>query len=1070
MSPLKRLLLLWFIVSTQPLFAAERWRDGLTEQNGLVVEVGSRSRLAELVAASGRIGLAVLPHETEAEKARGEWGTKGLLGQVSAVAWQGRIPVNDRSALHVVVDAAAIQDCTDAEILRVLQPGGRAWIGKGETWRSLTGKKPPGIDDWGQYNYDASASEVSSDRLVGPARGLQWVSGPQTKSKKGVRISDGVCVSIEKSEGADAESLVGRDAWSGLVLWRRDDVVPGSRYGWIAGLGRVFFYPESKQNEAPARSMVVLDLHTGRDVAKLDEGIRLDVPKELPRDARERQSIFRPLAAKTEDVVARLTDDGLLVQVMEETVVVLDVKNGKRLWRHERDEGRYMHPVVLGDSVYLCEGVPVRSYSYTHWPALKLSGVVAFGLRDGKQRWHLPWKGDPTVVYNLAGGAGHLVGSCRADERKGDHTVLVIRAEDGHLVYSGQTAVHRGSLGGGHSAARSFIAGDRLWTHTIVSLPGSVSLANPAANDKADLRYSRLPRPVGCTAYRAAGDWIFGSLSAFSLTGDARVYHTDVARTACDVGAFPAQGLQYITPNHCFCQPYVPGSAAFHPRPFAGPEDNGRLARGTARPAPVRDDPDGWPMFLRDNRRSAWTNSNIDNDLKLAWTQDVGRIANPSHGPHETITRSWNDHWFIQGPITQPTVAEGVLVFGLSHQHQVLACDPATGEERWRVPVDGRIDSAPTIYRGLVLAGTRMGSIYALNRDTGELVWRFRAAPRHDTLIADGQVESVWPCFGSVNVDERGVMAVAGRHTDTDGGLWWWRLDPATGEVQGQGRFGADELKMQTYGGGNPGRTIATGSNTPAVMTVGRNAIPSGQNGRIGNPSYGHFLLAGVHARRNEKGDLTDDNALWPEGGGGERERAFWRVRHQTGILVPGNQGLLHRPGYLGGYKLAAYSLTQGIFYAWKKETGDFVMVGGANMLQHRGGSGGGTLRRLRRFPEVESREVPLAKDPRRTTRRIRGAETLWELPDHKQPWRGTGCSALAVAGDTALVGFTISNRDRWREREEQANRVRLISMKDGSTLADLPLPSPPVTSGLAVAHGRVYVSCSDGTLCCFGP
>ena len=1029
-------------------FAAEPWRDGESMgQNGLVVEIGSASCMVDLIGDAGRIGLVITSNEVEANRVRGELATKGLLGQVTVVAWYGRIPVNDHCVLSMVVDESKVSDCSDDEIHRVLRPGGKAWIGSGDRWRSVFGERPKGIDDWGQYNYDASASEVSSDRVVGPARGLQWVSGPQSKSKKGVRVSDGVCVSIERYEGAKTESLVARDAWSGLTLWQRDDVVPGSRYAWIVGQRRVFFYPHAEKYQAPPRSMVVLDLHTGKDVAELVEGITIEVPDHLPKDPRQRRKALLALSSQSDDVVARLTDDGLLVQVMESKVVVLDTSTGKRLWQHQLDAGRYMHPVVLDDAVYLCEGELVRSYSYTHWPAIHLSGVVAFGLRDGKQRWRVPWRDDATVVYNLSGGNGHLVGSCRADVNKGEHIAIVMRAADGHLVHAGGTAVHRGSLGGGHSAARSFITGDRLWTHTIVSLPGSVSLTNPGSKDLADLRYSKLLRPVGCTAYRVAGDWVFGSLSAYSLNGDARVYHTDVARTACDVGAFPAHGLQYITPNHCFCQPYVPGTAAFHSRAFEGPEAIDRLTRGSAKPAPSRDDPDGWPMFLRDNRRSAWTTSSIKSDLKLAWS--IQPATDPTH---QVVRQSWNDHWFIQGGVTQPSVAEGVAVVGLSHRHQVLACDPATGKERWRFTVDGRIDSAPTIHRGTVLVGTRMGSVYALNRDTGELIWRFFAAPRLDTIVADGQVESAWPCFGSVNVDEHGVLAVAGRHTDSDGGLWWWRLDPTTGDVRGQGRFGADTLKVQTFGGSNPGRQIPTGSNTPAVMTDD------------------HFLLAGVHATRDDHGNLIDDNSLWPEGKGGEREREFWKVRHQAGVLVPGNQGLLHRPGYLGGYKLAAYSLTQAKMYAWNHESGDFVMLGGANTLSHRGGRGDGTLRRLRRFPEIEIRQVPLPKDPSRTRRLIRGAETHWELLDHKQPWRDFGGSALAVAGDVVLMGFTISNRDRHRERAEQADRVRLLSMKDGSTLADLPVSAQPVTSGIAVSNSRVYVSCVDGSLHCFAP
>ena len=119
----------------------------------------------------------------------------------------------------------------------------------------------------------------------------------------------------------------------------------------------------------------------------------------------------------------------------------------------------------------------------------------------------------------------------------------------------------------------------------------------------------------------------------------------------------------------------------------------------------------------------------------------------------------------------------------LGDHQQVVAIDPASGKERWRKTVDGRIDTSPTIQHGLVYVGTRNGWVYALNRDSGELAWRFFTAPRRDRMVAFGQLESRWPLHGSVLVDDDGVWAIAGRHNDTDAGIWWWR--PETGLFQG---------------------------------------------------------------------------------------------------------------------------------------------------------------------------------------------------------------------------------------------------------------------------------------------
>ena len=148
------------------------------------------------------------------------------------------------------------------------------------------------------------------------------------------------------------------------------------------------------------------------------------------------------------------------------------------------------------------------------------------------------------------------------------------------------------------------------------------------------------------------------------------------------------------------------------------------------------------------------------------------------------------------------------------------------------------MDTSPTIRSGLVYVGTRNGWVYALNRDTGHLVWRFFAAPRRDRMLAFGQLESHWPLHGSVLVDEDGVWAIAGRHNDTDAGLWWWRLDPLTGKLITSGRLGSDGLSTEV-GVGRRSDEHQSGANTPIVS-----------NGKL-------FFLAGIYLEKQD-GQLVE--------------------------------------------------------------------------------------------------------------------------------------------------------------------------------------------------------------------
>ena len=69
------------------------------------------------------------------------------------------------------------------------------------------------------------------------------------------------------------------------------------------------------------------------------------------------------------------------------------------------------------------------------------------------------------------------------------------------------------------------------------------------------------------------------------------------------------------------------------------------------------------------------------------------------------------------------------------------------------------------------------------------MAWRYRAAPQNRQLVADEQLESVWPLVGAVLVHEGRLYAVAGRSLFVDGGLLMNVLNPMTGELINEVRF-----------------------------------------------------------------------------------------------------------------------------------------------------------------------------------------------------------------------------------------------------------------------------------------
>ena len=136
----------------------------------------------------------------------------------------------------------------------------------------------------------------------------------------------------------------------------------------------------------------------------------------------------------------------------------------------------------------------------------------------------------------------------------------------------------------------------------------------------------------------------------------------------------------------------------------------------------------------------------------------------------------------MKGPLSPPTIANGLAYLTRPNAHELIAIDTASGTVRWRFTANGRLDTPPAVYRGLCLFGSAAGWIYALRADSGEVVWRLRAAPTDERIVAYGQVESPWPVPGAVLVMDDVAYFAAGRQPLADGGILVFAVNPMTGE------------------------------------------------------------------------------------------------------------------------------------------------------------------------------------------------------------------------------------------------------------------------------------------------
>ena len=190
-------------------------------RGGLIVHLGCGD--GRLTAALGR-GEAFVVHGLDADGA----------GQVSVERWgdSARLPYAENLVNLLVVDGPT--GVPADEILRVLVPGGVACQRKDGGWARTVKPRPAEMDEWGHWLHGPDGNAVSLDRLVGPPGRIQWVDGlPYSKKHWGPRTTamvtaGGRLFSIEDQTPstlfnlADHWVLVARDAFNGVVLWRRE--------------------------------------------------------------------------------------------------------------------------------------------------------------------------------------------------------------------------------------------------------------------------------------------------------------------------------------------------------------------------------------------------------------------------------------------------------------------------------------------------------------------------------------------------------------------------------------------------------------------------------------------------------------------------------------------------------------------------------------------------------------------------------------------------------------------------------------------------------------------------------
>jgi outer membrane protein assembly factor BamB len=745
----------------------------------------------------------------------------GLYGKVSVETLDGRdLPYTDNLVnLLIAEDPGHVPM---KECLRILAPNGVAYIKSGSRWNKTVKPWPDEIDEWTHHLHDAGGNAVANDSVAGPPAHLQWTAGPLWARSHGWTPSVSAMVSaggrlfyicdetLTCVDGTVPSKwfVVARDAFSGVLLWKCPIPKWGSEEfsgtpntGKGVTTGRFTMPPNVGKRLVAVEDTVYVTLGTTAPVTALDAATgkvkrlytetanadeilfsdgRLIIsinPSEKALNAAPAKHVcavdiktgrllwkkgpFAGIrASKGQDPFGRLelaAGDGKVFVLTTDAIECLDANSGKRSWRIDR-------PALPPDAVRRIGFAGMYEYKLT--VMLYHDGVVL--LAQPEPNTHHTYHTMPGTLYAFAAG-------------------------DGQQMW-------KHAYGGwGHCTPPDvFVVGDAVWTHVNAeaefgsSWGGGFRAKEPSAVDyriqALDLRTGKLSKELStkeifnvghhhrCYRNKITERFLLSCRRGVEFvdlsTGEN--YQNHWVRGGCLLGYLPCNGMLYVTPHPCGC--YITTKlTGFNALAPAGKSKNRRIenSKGRVKRRLVKglvygridfqqsaiENPDEWPTYRHDTRRSGATDLPVPTDLKITWQTDIG--ARPSG-----------------------LVVAGDKVFIASvDTHTVWALDADNGKDLWKYTVGSRVDSPPTLHDGLAIFGSADGWVYCLGAADGALVWRFDAAPHYRLITAFGQLESPWPVPGSVLVQDEKCWFAAGRSSYLDGGIHIYALEPKTGKV-----------------------------------------------------------------------------------------------------------------------------------------------------------------------------------------------------------------------------------------------------------------------------------------------
>jgi outer membrane protein assembly factor BamB len=1066
----KQALAAFFVLSVlvqSPLASADTPVEMLQQSapnGGIIVQLGCAD-VGSMIETYANAPYTVQLLDRDAElvaAAKAEIQAADCAGKLSArVLTTEGLPLIENLVNMLVVEDA--QRVDEEEQLRVIRPLGLLVARGGDGWQKKIKPWPQDMDEWTHFLHSASGNAVSKDGRIGPPRRLQWASNtrwgrshemnnsfPALVTARGrmYYVFDEGVTGMEDARLGERWTLYARDAFNGTLLWGQPLPTWGS-HTWNSRALRFFGGDIARRLVANGDKLYVT-FEFGGPVAVLD-GATGETLGEIPGTEGAQE-----ILADGDDVVVvsrpQLERRGAAVKL-----TCYNARTSKTTWTAEANNIIPQLTIITPESVVLNDR----------------QNVVSLNRNDGSPRW----KHDLATSSGNRGSRsmmlfadGKVIAASRA-------AIVALSAANGEVVWKSP-----GPKGQSMREYDVFFARDTIWCSGDGGTIAGYKIEDGSPIDPIKVGdVQSYGHHLRCYRAKATEDYLITQFRGIEFLSLADEPHSqnDWIRGTCTYGVMPANGVLYVPPHSCLC---YPGSMFTGLNALSAETEDATALLANAEIGPIEKGPafgfigddiipasSDWTTYRHDARRTGATANALPGMLKRSWKIDLGT------------------------EVATPVAADGRVFVAAKNEHTIHALDAATGKTLWTFTADARIDSPPSVHRGLLVFGGADGFLYCVRAGDGQLAWRRRLAPASQWLASEGQLESVWRLHGSVAILGNLAYCSAGRSSFVDGGIFLYAVDIATGEVKHRANLntiwntredrdrnafvpsyhieGAQSDILVAEGGFvylnqerfAPDLKHVPGKYLSKAESTGRPSINLDDKPYVNEDIYSvrwagkdwskYDKLATILVDENETvGERELGRHLFTTSGfldGSFFNRTFWMYSSvwpgfNHANLAP-KSGQILVIGPKNTYALKAYTSRYALSPRLDPQTKGYLLIADDN--------------------ENDPTLDPRAWGKDKGMGFSRGAEPVWHQ------WLPVRVTAMVLAGDTLVV---CGPPDVVPEDEPMAafdgklgSRLWTISATDGTTIAKHELSETPLFDGMIAASDRLFLCTKAGEVIC---